>query len=130
MKKFLVFLVVTIAVAASAQVVNFRTIKFYTSEKTSYGWTNWSNPEYSNMLVHIDFANDLVYIESPIRQLYKIVTITKQGYDNDCNYITEFRFYDQDGDMGTMRIVGRRDGRSQIYIIFGNVRWCYDVVKL
>ena len=130
MLSILVFLFVTIAVAASAQVVNLRTIKFYTSEKTSYGWTNWSNPEYSNMLVQIDFANDLVYIESPIRQLYKIVTITKQGYDNDCNYITEFRFYDQDGDMGTMRIVGRRDGRSQIYIIFGNVRWCYDVVKL
>ena len=63
MKKFLVFLFVTIAVAASAQVVNLRTIKFYTSEKTSYGWTNWSNPEYSNMLVQIDFANDLVYIE-------------------------------------------------------------------
>ena len=124
------FLFITIAVAASAQVVNLRTIKFYTSEKTSYGWTNWSNPENSNMLVQIDFANDLVYIESPIRQLYKIVTITKQGYDNDCNYITEFRFYDQDGDMGTMRIVGRRDGRSQIYIILGNVRWCYDVVKL
>ena len=122
MKKFLVFLFVTIAVAASAQVVNLRTIKFYTSEKKRNGWTNWSNPEYSNMLVQIDFANDLVYIESPIRQLYKIVTITKQGYDNDCNYITEFRFYDQDGDMGTMRIVGRRDGRSQIYIIFGNVR--------
>ena len=130
MKKFLVFLFLTIAVAASAQVVNLRTIKFYTSEKTSYGWTNWSNPENSNMLVQIDFANDLVYIESPIRQLYKIVTITKQGDDNDCNYITEFRFYDQDGDMGTMRIVGRRDGRSQIYIIFGSVRWCYDVVKL
>ena len=130
MKNILVFLFVTIAVTASAQVVNLRTTKFYTSEHTSYGWTNWSNPEYSNMLVQIDFANDLVYIESPIRQLYKIVTITKQGYDNDCNYITEFRFYDQDGDMGTMRIVGRRDGRSQIYIIFGNVRWCYDVVKL
>ena len=79
MKKFLVFLFVTIAVVASAQVVNLRTIKFYTSEKTSYGWTNWSNPEYSNMLVQIDFINDLVYIESPMRQLYRVVTMTKQG---------------------------------------------------
>lgn len=113
-----------------SQVVSYRTTGFYTSQNTSYGWTNWSSREYSNLLLQIDWNQDLIYIQSPQPQLYKIVQTVSNGYDRDNDYVAEYRFVGQDYDRGTMRLVIRQNGQSQIYIIFNNIRWCYDVVKL
>ena len=131
MKKILIlFTLLLTAFVSQAQINTYRTTGFYSSENTTYGWANWSNKQPSNMIVKIDCNRDLVYIDSNYRQLYQIVQVIENGYDNDGNYIMGMRFIDQDGDRGTMKLVMRNNGQSQIYIIFGNVRWCYDVVKV
>ena len=100
------------------------------SENTSYGWTNWSSPQSSNIYMQIDWDNALVYIDSNYRQLYQIVKVTGRYRDSDNSEICEMKVIDQDGDRGTMKLAIRPNGKSQIYIIFSNIRWCYDVVRL
>lgn len=131
LKKIIVLFVAIIAtMTTSAQVVNYRTTKFYTRENTARGWTKWSSPQSSNLLLVIDFDNDYVYIASQYEQLYKITNIKDQYTTREGDKVVEFTFIDQDGDRGTMSLSSRKYGASQIYIRFNNVDWCYDVVKL
>lgn len=130
MKKVLVLLFACIAIAVQAQVISYRTTAFYSSENTAYGWTNWSNPERSNMLMRIDWNNAQVYIDSNYKQFYQVTQVLRKYRDNDGDEICEMKVIDQDGDRGTMKFVIRQSGQSQVYIIFNNVRWCYDVVRL
>lgn len=131
LKKIIALFVAIIAtMTTSAQVVNYRTTKFYTRENTARGWTKWSSPQSSNLLLVIDFDNDYVYIASQYEQLYKITNIKDQYTTKEGDKVVEFNFIDQDGDRGTMSLTSRKYGASQIYIRFNNVNWCYDVVKL
>ena len=131
LKKIIALFVTIIAtMTTSAQVVNYRTTKFYTRENTARGWTKWSSPQSSNLLLVIDFDNDYVYIASQYEQLYKITNIKDQYTTREGDKVVEFTFIDQDGDRGTMSLSSRKYGASQIYIRFNNVNWCYDVVKL
>ena len=131
MKKIIALLVAIIAtMTVNAQVANYRTTKFYTRENTSRGWTKWSSPQSSNLLLQIDFDNDCVYIGSQYEQLYKITGIKDQYTTREGDKVVEFTFIDQDGDRGTISLTSREYGASQIYIRFNNVNWCYDVVKL
>lgn len=130
MKKVLALLFACIAITIQAQVISYRTTAFYSSENTAYGWTNWSNPQRSNMLMKIDWDNALVYIDSNYKQLYQVTQVLGKYRDNDSDEICEMKVIDQDGDRGTMKFVIRRSGQSQVYIIFNNVRWCYDIVRL
>ena len=130
MKKILMLLFACIAITVQAQVLSYRTTAFYSSENTSYGWTTWSSPQSSNIYMQIDWDNALVYIDSNYRQLYQIVKVTGRYRDSDNSEICEMKVIDQDGDRGTMKLAIRPNGKSQIYIIFSNVRWCYDVVRL
>lgn len=131
LKKIIALFVAIIAtMTTSAQVVNYRTTKFYTRENTARGWTKWSSSQSSNLLLVIDFDNDYVYIASQYEQLYKITNIKDQYTTKEGDKVVEFTFIDQDGDRGTMSLTSRKYGVSQIYIRFNNVNWCYDVVKL
>ena len=49
--------------------------------------------------------------------------------DSDGDVTATFYFYDQDNDRGTMRLVIRANGQSQLYIDFANVMWAYDVYR-
>ena len=130
MKKILILLFVCIAITVQSQVISYRTIAFYSSRNTSYGWTNWSTPKRSDMIMKIDWDNALVYINSNYQQLYQILYIGADYRDKDGNNICEMKFIDQDGDHGTMKFVIRQSGKSQVYIIFNNLRWCYDIIRL
>lgn len=131
LKKIIALFVAIIAtMTTSAQVVNYRTTKFYTRENTARGWTKWSSPQSSNLLLVIDFDNDYIYIASQYEQLYKITNIKDQYTTKEGDKVVEFTFIDQDGDRGTMSLSSRKYEASQIYIRFNNVNWCYDVVKL
>ena len=132
MKKFLVafFLIVLTTISVSAEVVRFRTTSYTSKQYTPYGWTEWRPYQDSDMLLTIDFDNDIVTIYSPKTQVYKIISYEGSGIDYDGDAVAEFRFVDQDRDRGTMRLVQRRSGKSEIYISFANVSWCYSVVRL
>lgn len=129
MKKILFILITLISfISASAEVISFRTTAFSYRQKTYRGWTNWSNFESSDMLITMNTSNDVITIYSPTIQRYKIIEHKGNYIDSDGDGVIEFRFVDQDGDYGTMKLMERRM-RSEIYIIFDNVNWVYVVEK-
>lgn len=118
-------------VSTIAQVYSYRTTEFAYKEVNSYGnWTNWSSWEPSNIPMTIDFGNDLVVIYSNTKQIYQIIEHVRNYTDNSGGTQMEFRFIDQDGDRGTMRLRIERNGNSQVYIEFSNIMWVYNVRKV
>lgn len=132
MKKFLIalILVVLTAVSASAQTIRFRTTSYTSKEYTAYGWTNWKPYQSSDMLVTMNLDTDIVTIYSPRKQIYKIISCEGEYIDNDGEPVLLYRFIDQDGDIGTMKLMQRRSGKSEIYIGFNNIIWVYSVIRL
>lgn len=132
MKNFILtfLLFFSVVIGASAQVHTFRTTGYYEKHKYSWGWGNWTGRQDSNMTLTINYNTDVVTIYSPKTQVYRIYRYGGTYKDNDGDVTAEFKFYDQDGDRGTMRLVIRNStGKSQIYIDFANVCWAYDVVR-
>lgn len=116
--------------AVNAQVLNFKTTGFSYKYKDGYSWTNWSALEKSNMSLTIDMNNDIVTIYSPNVQVYGIYSHEGNYYDSDGDYNMVFKFIDQDGDYGTMSLIQRVNGHSEVYIRFSNIQWCYRVIRL
>ena len=112
------------------QVIRFNTTSFSSREKTSYGWTGWKKKSNSDMLLTIDLDSDLVTIYSPRIQVYKITGYDGTWTDSDGDSTMQYRFVDQDGDRGTLRLVQRRSGVSEVYIDFSNIMWVYSVIRL
>lgn len=131
-KKLIVLLLLFVSISASAQVIKFRTVA-YAENKYSYytqKWSGWSDWEKSDMLLTIDIQNDVVTVYSPVTQIYKVYKSEKSYYDSDGDLNLLFKFIDQDGDRGTLRLLQRTSGSSEIYIEFLNIRWCYKVTRL
>ena len=126
MKKFLfVILMIISTCVVNAQVLNFRTTSF--SKKVGSSWGSWQE---SSLNITMDLNNDIVTIYSPKIQMYKIYSNVSNYYDSDGDYNMNFKFIDQDGDQGTMTLLQRTNGRSEIYIRFRNIQWCYVVRRL
>ena len=131
MKKLLLaMLLCVISITSFAQVINFETTSYTYKEYTSRGWTKWAPYEHSSMLLTMDMNRDLVIIYSPKTQIYKIVNYSGAYTDNDGDATIEFKFIDQDGDRGTMRLMQRTNGKSEVYIQFANIIWVYSVIRL
>ena len=131
MKKFLVLIVLFlgIIISVNAQVQTYRTTGYYEKKLYSWGWGNWSSKQQSNMNIVINLNTDVVTIYSPRTQVYRIYEYSGTTKDGDGDVTATFYFYDQDNDRGTMRLVIRANGQSQLYIDFANIMWAYDVYK-
>ena len=109
---------------------NYRTISYAYQQTDSCGnWEEWSDWEDSDMLIVINFDTDVVIIYSPERQRYQVTEYIRSYTDGSGGKQVEFAFIDQDGDRGHLRLRIEKNGNSQIYIDFNNVRWCYNVRK-
>lgn len=127
MKKFLISLFILIgSLSINAQTYYYKTFQF----AYKYTYSNWSNWESSDMLVTIDYSNDLVKIYSPNTQTYKITQYVRNYTDTSGGQQVEFKFIDQDYDRGTMRLRIERNGNSQIYIEFADIMWVYNVRRV
>lgn len=131
-KKLVLLVLLFVSMTTSAQVIKFRTVAYAENKYNYYTqkWSGWSDWEKSNMLLTIDLQNDLVTIYSPVTQVYRIYKAEEGYYDSDGDFNMPFRFIDQDGDNGVLKLLQRVSGSSEIYIEFLNVRWCYKVIKL
>ena len=115
--------------AASAQTYYYRTTGFAFKQVNSYGyWTDWTDWQDSNILITINYSSDVVTIYSPMTQIYKITQYVRNYTDSSGGKQVEFKFIDQDGDNGTMRLRIETNGNSQIYVQFSNIMWVYNVV--
>lgn len=132
MKKCLFILLLLIgSITTNAQTYYYKTFQFAYKQVNSYGnWSNWTDWEDSNLYVTIDFDSDVVKIYSSDTQVYRITQYVKKYTDEYGGKQTEFRFIDQDGDRGTMRLRIEKSGTSQIYIQFADVMWVYNIRKV
>lgn len=130
MKKFLLAILLSVvALTSSAQIISFRTTAFSHKERTTHGWSSWSNWESDCSLMTMDLTNDMIVIYTQKTQYYNIISIGSHYREGNAE-IQEFGFIDQDGDRGTFRLVMRSTGRSEVYIAFNNVTWGYIVKRL
>lgn len=131
MKKFLILLLLGIvSFTASSQVINFETTSYTYKTFTGYGWSRWAPYERSSMLLTLNIDQDLVIIHSPRTQIYKIIDYAGMYSDRDGDCTAEFKFIDQDGDRGTMRLMQRTSGKFEVYIQFADIIWVYSVIRL
>lgn len=132
MKKLLTLLLaVLISVSVSAEIMKFRTTAFATKQIDSYGyWQGWSDWESSNLLITLNTNTDDVYIYSSKLQHYHITSYQGTKTETDGSKQSYLKFYDQDGDNGTMRLRVESSGSSQIYVEFANVMWVYNVKRI
>lgn len=131
MKRLLLaMLLCIISITSFAQVINFETTSYTYKTNNGYGWSNWAPYQSSSMLLTMDLDKDIVIIYSPRTQIYKIIDYSGAYTDRDGDAIMEFKFIDRDNDYGTMRLVQRRSGKSEVYIDFANIIWCYSVIRL
>ena len=131
MKRLLLaMLLCIISITSFAQVINFETTSYTYKTYNGYSWSKWAPYQSSSMLLTMDIDRDLVIIYSPRTQIYKIVDYKGSYTDKDGDATMEFKFIDQDNDRGTMRLMQRRNGKSEVYIQFADVIWVYSVVRL
>lgn len=127
MKRLLLSLLILISSYVVAQTYNYTAYEFAYKEAVYGYWSSWSNWERCDILVQIDFTRDVVRIYSADTQVYQILDYVKKFTDSSGGQQAEFRFIDQDYDLGTMRLRIERNGTSQMYIEFANVMWVYNI---
>lgn len=133
MKRILLILNALLVLCGSinAETNMYKTTGFAYKYINEYGtWTDWSKWQTSDMVVTIDLNNDIVKIFSPQPQTYAIIQYVREYTDENGGKQIEFKFIDQDGDKGTMRLRIEINGNSQIYIQFANIIWVYNVKKI
>ena len=134
MKKILLTLVMMLTLSfvmpqeAQAQLQTYKTTAYAFKKTNANGiWSSWSDWQASNMVMTINFDNDVVKIYSPKTQTYRITEFVRNFTDSSGGKQVEFRFIDQDGDRGAMRLRIETNGNSQVYIEFSNIIWVYNV---
>lgn len=119
-------------VCSYGQSVNFRSISFCTATYNDYydRWNSWSRPDPSDVLINFNFDLDIVTIYSPVVQTYYIKEFVKRYQDSDGDIHIIYKFIDQDRDIGNMKLLQKKTGESQVYIIFSDIAWCYEVKRI
>ncbi len=136
MKKYLLFFILFIAVSfafpqtSAAQTYKYRTTAYAQKYVSNGKWTDWTDWQSSDMLMTINFDNDIVKIYSPKTQIYKITEYVRKYTDASGGVQIELNFVDQDFDRGTMRLRIESNGNSQVYIDFADVMWVYNVRRI
>ncbi len=133
-KKLLILTAVLVVVLihtsmCDTQTETFRTTGFAYRYKTDTGWTKWSDRQDSNLRLTIDFNEDMVIIFSKEAQIYRINDVVSYDVDDSGGKELKMPFIDQDGDTGTMRMLIDKDGNTQLWVVFADIMWMYDVVS-
>ena len=130
-RKFFLIVLVSLltSFAVNAQTLYFRG-EAYSQRIMNYGyWSNWSNWQSCNISITIDLTTDKVVIYSNRTQIYQIYDYTGSYMDGTTQCV-DYRFYDQDGDRGTMTLAIKSNGQSHLYIRFSNIQWVYVVRRM
>jgi hypothetical protein len=99
-----------------------QTYNYYTSS-----WNNWSEWEKSDMNIKFDLTNDVIVIYSPNVQVYTIFNTGATFTDTSGGKQVKFNAYDGEGDRADIRLRIEKNGNSQIYVDYADMRWVYNV---
>lgn len=108
-------------VNSSAQVNYFTAYEL--AVKIDGKWSAWED---TNIRIKIDIDNDRIVIYSNRTQIYDIISETTPPRDSSGSQ-KAFKFIDQDGDIGTLRLRIQDNGTKQIYIDFSDISWVYNI---
>lgn len=128
---FLFIMLVGLCASVSAQTYHYKTTSFAYKYVNEYGrWTQWSDWMESNLLLTIDFDDDVIKVFTEKTQVYLVTKFVGNYTDSSGGQQAEFRVVDQDGDAGSVRLRIEKNGNSQVYIEFSNIMWVYNVKKI
>jgi hypothetical protein len=101
-----------------------QTYNYYTSS-----WNNWTDWQKSNMNIKFDLNNDVIVIYSPQIQIYSVFNVGTPFTDSSGGQQVKFNAYDSEDDRVDIRLRIERNGNSQIYVDYADMRWVYNVVR-
>ena len=135
MKKPTIMLIITAVLAVAlihtsmcdTQTEIFRTTGFAYRYKTDTGWTKWSDWQDSNLRLTFNYKEGMVTIYSKQMQIYRVYDEVSDDADEKGRKEIKMKFIDQDGDTGMMRMSFSSNGKAQLYIIYADILWAYNV---
>lgn len=131
MRKVLLALMLMFSLSSFGETIFFKTTGFAMKQKYSNGvWSNWTDWQDSDMYITMNLETDVVKVFSPETQVYRITEHVRNYTDDSGGKQAEYRFIDQDGDRGSMRLRIEKNGNNQIYIEFADVMWVYNVRRI
>ena len=101
-----------------------QTYNYYTQS-----WNNWSPWQDSNMNIKFDLSRDVIVIYSPQIQVYTVFNVGTSYIDASGGQQVKFNARDGDGDRVDIRLRIEKNGNSQIYVDYANIRWVYNVIR-
>lgn len=90
----------------------------------------WSDWEESGVPIIFNITKDIVEICSPKSQIYNITKYCGLTIEDDNSRIAKFNFINNEGYHGNMELRLCENGKSELYIVFANVMWVYNVIKV
>lgn len=131
MKKFTVLLIflLTITFSISAEILIFKSTHYSHQILQDNKWKDWTEWQPSDVKIDIDLDTDIVTVYSKTKQIYQIYDFVGET-ENQGNITVTYRFINQDDERGNMRLLLRKNGQSEIYFDFANIRYAYIVKRV
>lgn len=101
-----------------------QTYNYYTQS-----WNNWTSWQDSNLNIKFDLSNDIIVIYSSKIQVYSVFNVGNAYTDTSGGKQIKFNACDGDGDRADIRLRIEKNGNSQIYVDYADMRWVYNVVR-
>ena len=131
MKKLFLLICLLLAITAvQAEVLKLQATSYAYKYQNDYGyWTDWTEWEYSSVLIVINTDNDRINIYSKTPQEYDIYDYEDSYRDKDGGETTTLKCIDADGVRCDVRIRIERSGNRQLYVDYSNIMWVYNIVN-
>lgn len=132
-RKTLLFLfLLNCSLLCLSQIIKYKSTSVSFKTVDQYGKPIWTSPEKAEILITIDFKNEIIKAFSNVEQSYKVIKFFDKETDSDGDFILKFQCVNQDNVMGLIQvlILNSQNGKVQFYVDFGENRWMYNVYKL
>ena len=131
-KKFLLLFVMlfTFTNMVSAQTYTYRGFQAAYKYIQNGRWTDWTDWISVNVLITIDYDNDVIKVYANEPQTYVIYEYDGKFTDNSGGQQVQFSVIDQDYDKGKVRLRIEKNGNSQLYVDFADVTFVWNVRKI
>ena len=101
-----------------------QTYNYYTQS-----WNDWTSWEKSSMNLNFDLSSDVMGIYSPQIQGYTVFNVGNAYTDTSGGHQVKFNARNGNGDRVDIRLRIEKNGNSQIYVDYADMRWVYNVVR-
>lgn len=129
-KKLLLSLIFLLTfVSISAQSYWYRANSFAMAVKY-YGEYYWNDWESSVVKININYNTNKVYIYSPETQIYTMKYVTFNGSDGEFGRVIGIRVIDRERNNALMKLRIEYNGNSQLYIVYDNCAWVYNIERI